>query len=304
MPPLRRDRAVSGAAQRLSPATAETPFECPTSRHAEPRVAVVGSSTAVHVHRVMKRTASAWGIQLLDRSRAATGLARVDFFDWEPELHRLRERDDPDVWIMVIGGNDSQALRTARGRGGRDRRRWVERKDPRWPRLYAARVRALLRAMDPDRDRTIVWIGPHRLEWRSSQRIAPLVTALVDEELARWGGNALFVNAYEHTTTPDGEIRRHVRVAGTRYLAKTRGKDRLHMTLDGLRWQVLEPLYQELGPCFTAAAPGPLPRRPVALEPGPERRDPLGLDSQTARRETEQGVDLGAQLGASVPDRP
>ena len=49
--------------------------------------------------------------------RSATGLARPDFYDWMRRARQLLRRHDPDVVVVVIGGNDGQDLLNHEGKG-------------------------------------------------------------------------------------------------------------------------------------------------------------------------------------------
>lgn len=49
--------------------------------------------------------------------KSATGLARPDFYDWMHRARRLLERHDPDLVVVIIGGNDGQDLLDRRGKG-------------------------------------------------------------------------------------------------------------------------------------------------------------------------------------------
>ena len=63
---------------------------------------------------------------------------------------------DPDVFIVSIGTNDSQALR-------RKDRKWVRPSKPEWREIYARRVDEMLQLMNSGRKRTIFWSGPSGL---------------------------------------------------------------------------------------------------------------------------------------------
>ncbi len=229
---------------------------CPKVRRAVPRVVSIGSSTMKGLAWVMQKDWDRWGIEQLRLAKAASGLARPDFYDWEKEAAAIRAEHDPDVWVAVLGTNDNQGLRVFG-----ERRRWVRPENPRWQEIYGQRVRALMEAMDPDRSRKIILIGPSLLKWKSSYRIAPRITRIMREQVAAWDGDAAFIDAIAIGTDERGRILKKFKVPGRRRSSKVRSGDGIHFTMTGLRWLLAEPVYQLLRPCLVVPSKGPLPRR-------------------------------------------
>jgi uncharacterized protein len=93
--------------------------------------------------------------------RISTGLARPDVLDWPLHLQQLLDARDPDVVVLLLGGNDDQSLV-----GGADR--VVHYGQPGWEEEYQARV-ARLQTIAASQGRTVVWlelpsVRPGRLE--------------------------------------------------------------------------------------------------------------------------------------------
>ena len=239
---------------------------------------------------VMKKDFEQWGVEQLRLAKPSTGLARPDFYDWPAEATKIRERHDPDIWLAVLGTNDNQGLRLSRDeqqlvmkkdkeaqadlspnkRKKKRRKRppkWVRPKHPAWPLIYAQRLDRLLHAMSPKGLRTIILIGPTKLDRGASRRIAPIINTLMKERVAAFRGPAHFIDAYHAGLNPAGKILKKIQIPGTRRWVKARGGDGIHLTLKGLRWLLAEPVYQHLRPCLVAAKQGPLPRRkePIIL---------------------------------------
>lgn len=246
---------------------------CPRTRRAVPRVVSIGSSTMKGLAWVMQKDFDRWGVEQLRLAKPASGLARPDFYDWEKEAAAFREEHDPDVWIAVLGTNDNQGLRVYG-----ERYRWVRPENPRWQEIYGQRVRALMEAMDPDRSRKIILIGPSLLKWKSSYRIAPRITRLMREQVDAWDGDAEFIDAIAIGTDERGRILKKFKVPGREKLAKARSGDGIHFTMTGLRWLLAEPVYEMLRPCLVASRSGPLPRRAGLSDRAapPERRALVG----------------------------
>ncbi len=81
----------------------------------------------------------------------ATGLARPDYFDWHAYAEESLADSDPDVVVLMMGGNDDQDIRDADGQ--------VLRHDAdEWQAEYERRAVALLdRLVTEERD--VFWVG-------------------------------------------------------------------------------------------------------------------------------------------------
>ena len=82
--------------------------------------------------------------------RISTGLARPDVLDWHLHLQQLLEARDPDVVVLLLGGNDDQSLT-----GSADGVRHYG--QPGWEEEYEARV-ARLQTIAAGAGRTVVWL--------------------------------------------------------------------------------------------------------------------------------------------------
>ena len=93
--------------------------------------------------------------------RISTGLARPDVLDWPLHLQQLLDARDPDVVVLLLGGNDDQSLV-----GSADG--VVHYGQPGWEEEYEARV-TRLQTIAASQGRTVVWlelpsVRPGRLE--------------------------------------------------------------------------------------------------------------------------------------------
>lgn len=131
-----------------TPTPAPTPRRRPTAR-SPLRVLVVGDSIATDL---------GWALQSSDTpplkvtldTRPATGLARPDHFDWQAQLAADVERDQPELVVVMLGGNDSQGFLV----GDRP----VLRGTTEWRASYAERVRRLM-ALARAGGRDVLWVG-------------------------------------------------------------------------------------------------------------------------------------------------
>jgi uncharacterized protein len=96
------------------------------------------------------------GYDVVRRGKTSSGLARPDFFDWMKEARELVEARQPDVSIVMFGGNDVQGLYM--GRDAAKRRAWVTWHDEGWVAEYSRRVAEFCDILAPD-DQRVYWIG-------------------------------------------------------------------------------------------------------------------------------------------------
>ena len=230
---------------------------CPRVRGRRPVLYALGSSTMGGLAVILKRALKPWGVKVRSWAVASTGLARPDFHDWPAEVPGVARRYDPDAFVVCLGTNDNQAVRVGR--------KWVRPKDPRWEKIYAGRVDAMLRGMSLGRPRPIYWIGPNALDRRSSRTVGRRINELMRRRVEAFSGPAWFIDAYDQEVDPRGRVReRFVRPDGKR--VRIKGRDNVHLNPSALRWLLAEPVLARLRPCWGGGPPGARPRRPAARE--------------------------------------
>ncbi len=139
-------------------------------------------------------------------SRIATGLARPDYFNWPAELSSVATAENPDVIIMVIGGNDAQDMQ-------RDGEYFVV-GTAEWAAEYEARV-ALVMDLVQSEQRRILWINQPPLREADDDHAADLINLaianaastrpwvrVIDAHTMFGGPDGSYVESY---TGPDGE---------------------------------------------------------------------------------------------------
>jgi len=164
------------------------------------------------------------GVVAYRKGKSASGLARPDFFDWMREAQHQISAREPDVIIILMGGNDGQDL-TSTGRSKR-RVRW---KSNGWRDAYAARVDELLaRAWAPGR--TIIWLGLPKMGLGSLERKLQLIREIQQARVKTKPG-AVYLETSPHLLNTEGELRVYGIVRGKR---KTlRAEDGIHFTMAG-----------------------------------------------------------------------
>lgn len=115
-----------------------------------PDVLVIGSSSVFGpLGVVLEEHLEALGLRVRRHSHRSTGFARPDFFDWQAEIASLRDVDATRGVVVVMGGNDTHALRLTREESpDRGDASWVQwRDEARWRAIYASRVHTFVDAL-------------------------------------------------------------------------------------------------------------------------------------------------------------
>lgn len=184
--------------------------------------------------------------RILRESRHSTGLSRPDVFDWPAALPDLLTGQGIDVVVVVIGGNDLQALYL-------DGRRQFTFGSESWDEHYAQRVETMMRALQ-DAGVTVFWMG---LPSVRDDDLAAQVRHLNDlyaHSAAQVG--ASFVPLWDLTTDEDGQYATYLPDADGRS-RQMRGDDGVHFTHEGYAMvadHLLAAVDRELGLFLTVQA--------------------------------------------------
>ncbi|MBE4748384.1 DUF459 domain-containing protein [Corallococcus sp. ZKHCc1 1396] len=201
------------------------------------------------------------------RAKSSTGLARPDFFDWLEVGQQEVQQHQPDVVVVILGGNDGQALHTKVGQAT------VAWGNPDWGDGYRQRVQEFTTAISAP-GRKIIWLelpatGRHRFE----QKLA-LIRGL-QREVITAREDAVHLDTRPFFTDARGRALNKAPVEGFRKPMRLRMTDGVHFTVAGGRYfaskvypEVLGVLGLEPGQKHTARpAGGPTPARQARAAP-------------------------------------
>jgi lysophospholipase L1-like esterase len=116
------------------------------------RVAIVGDSLAAGLGYFAERVFLPRLVRVSGQGRISTGLARPDYFNWPYTMHRIVDRFDPDLVIVMLGENDHQSLQDVDGE------REARIGTPEWPPAYRERVLRMMR-IATSQGAKVVWAG-------------------------------------------------------------------------------------------------------------------------------------------------
>ncbi len=188
------------------------------------KVLVTGDSLATYVGIQMTNLTHEAGlvnISMLDRD--GTGITNPSFFNWQKAARADMAKKDPEVVVMIIGGNDGWPMDTPSGeRAAVSSDAWVAE--------YARRTAAVMRTFQgggsavywsgPPTARAPLWDGIYRKINRAVAAAADAIPGVTYIDL--YTGTA--VNGHYAVYVPDGGEK-----------VKARQPDGVHWTLDGSR---------------------------------------------------------------------
>lgn len=227
----------TGSSERSRPISAEDPL----------RVLLAGDSLigaiAEGYGRAVAGRDEVWWHQEV---RISTGLARPDVLDWHAHLEGLLATHDPDVVVLMLGGNDDQSLVVPGGTP-------IHYGEPGWEPEYEQRVARLLDVAGADA-RQVIWLQlpamrPDRLEASRQLTNAAAHRAAVDRDVQVLDTGAVL--------SPEGYT---TRVDGT----AVRAEDGVHLTHPGgdlVAAELEELVARRWGHGASAESAPPRPRR-------------------------------------------
>jgi hypothetical protein len=179
------------AAGALTGARAETALSARTHHLT---VAVLGDSVAHDLARGMEALfADKRHIRVIRQTKFATGLVRTDYYNWNAVAGAFMRLHNPDIVIVVIGGNDRQDIR-AHGR----------RYDPLskgWIAQYEHRVAHFMTHFQR-RHTKVYWVSLPPVRSRTLTHAYRVLNRIYAREAKRHGFH--YVDVWDKFTTPHG----------------------------------------------------------------------------------------------------
>ncbi|NBD11882.1 SGNH/GDSL hydrolase family protein [Corallococcus silvisoli] len=162
------------------------------------------------------------------RAKSSTGLARPDFFDWLEVGQQEVQQHQPDVVVVILGGNDGQALHTRQGRAT------VAWGKPDWEGEYRQRIQDFVTAISAP-GRKIIWLElPATSRHRFEQKLT-LIRGLQREVISA-REDAVHLETRPFFTDARGKALKQARVEGFRKPMRLRMTDGVHFTVAGGRY--------------------------------------------------------------------
>ena len=277
-----------------SPAAAQ---RCPATK-GSPTVYAIGSSTLGSVlGPMLQRILKDDGVEMHRWGRASSGLARPDFHDWLALTPGLMSKHKPDIVVVSLGTNDFQPLY--------NKGKWVLLESKKWEAIYAKRVDKLLtQTGGKNKQRLVIWMGPHAFAGERAEAQGPVVNRIMRERVEAYaaaGGNAVFVDAFGATRGRNGRPLVEARLPGSSKVERIRTHDDIHLTTDGVRWLMAEPVLTYIRPCIPGNEPVATNDAPSAAEDAPSGDDPTTAVAADDGGEVAAEADAGADAAGDAP---
>ncbi len=204
------------------------------ARAAPYKVLILGDSMAAtdFGRQLERRLEKRADIEVARRGKSATGLARPDYFDWMGEAKKRIRRHDPDLVVVIIGGNDGQDL-IPKSKKTKPRRVLWHGDD--WADAYARRVLDFSLALLADH-RRIVWLELPVMEHKSLERKLVKIRGIQKDALGALMPRVAYVPTRPHFVGTQGEVLTKVKVQGYRSAQVLRQDDGIHFTVPGSKY--------------------------------------------------------------------
>ncbi len=209
----------------LPPAGASTTLPPRVASAASPlRVGVYGDSLSIDLGRsIASRFATNPLVDVVERGKVSTGLARPDSYNWPARLQELLAGADKDVIVFLAGSNDDQTLQD------RDGTVVASAGSASWAEEYRRRVKGLMDLVNNGEHR-LVWVGVPLVGRPELQRVTSLINDIVEDEASSrpW---VTFVDTEAPLAGPDGRYTDYLQRDG-RPPVRCRQGDSVHLTVD------------------------------------------------------------------------
>lgn len=204
------------------PGDSTTTTTLPSYRRPTPadplRVLVAGDSLSGHLGPSVSSALSGKPATVTLDEHVGTGLARPDVVDWPTALTQDMANTNPDVVVLIFGGNDNQDLRTADG--------WIPITDhARWKAEYQRRIAQIMDIVTKP-GVSVYWLGLPVMDRPTLQAVVPEINAMIAKEAAARRQSVTYVDPGPALNGPDGGF--------SAYLPGSDGRDVMVRESDGV----------------------------------------------------------------------
>ncbi|HEX8826133.1 MAG TPA: DUF459 domain-containing protein [Archangium sp.] len=168
------------------------------------------------------------GIRAVRRAKSSTGLSRPDFFDWMATGREEVERHQPDVVVVIMGGNDGQGLTDGKGKAQ------VQWGASGWTSAYRQRVETFLGLLAAP-GRKILWVELPVTGLKNFERKLGIIRPLLRQAVAS-REDSVHLETKSFFTDGRGAMLKEARVDGFRKPMRLKMDDGVHFTLAGGRY--------------------------------------------------------------------
>lgn len=274
---LGRQNTGTGPSQPVpsAPAPSSNPLGHPKSHGQKPNapglpkptktrplsVLVVGDSLAIGLGTSLAATLAKTGVfhSYMD-ARISTGLSRPDYFNWPVQIRFDIARYNPDIVVIMLGGNDPQPL-LSQGHG-------VQVNTSQWLQLYGDRVDLMAREAAAG-GRQVVWVGlpitnKPNFNWAYKRQ-----NAIYRGVASKHSSFARYIDIWKLFQNKDGHYAPYL-ASSSGDLVLMRAADGVHMTPAGYArlstfvFESMKPMWKKTPGPVTTPSPTPSSTGPPA----------------------------------------
>jgi len=196
------------------------------------RILMVGDSMAAtdFGRALQKKLNRHPSIKCYRKGKSSTGLARPDFFDWMGEGARQVRRSNPDVVIVIVGGNDGQDLIDKE-----KKKRRIFWKGKKWAKSYKQRITDFINLLAGER-RKVLWLELPAMDHRRLERKLKIIRRIQLDTVSNLGSHARYIPTRPHFYDSKDRLIRKISVPKKSRKALLRQEDGIHFSLPGSRY--------------------------------------------------------------------
>jgi hypothetical protein len=217
--------AAADAALDSAPDPSEGESE-PGESEEPKKVLILGSSlAATGFGAILERRLDAHPtVRCYRKGKSSTGLSRPDFYDWVAEGTKQVEFREPDIVVIILGGNDGQDL-TPKSKGKR-----VPWHSSAWDAGYRQRMNEFLAAIAGE-DRKVLWLGLPRTRTVKFEAKMKLIRAAQQDAVEGHGEGYRYLDTTPLISGEDGVV--FETVGEGKRKDRLHAKDGIHFTMTG-----------------------------------------------------------------------
>jgi uncharacterized protein len=152
--------------------------------------------------------------------KISTGLNRIDFYDWYSRTPKLISKYNPDVMVVIFGGNDDQDIKDING---------IYRSEltPQWKKAYQERVERYVKLLDKSSARKIYWVGHPISNTARYNKFFPIFNEIYSNAAKTYSKKITFVDSW-NAFAVNGKF--------SPFIADKSGKKAIVRTSDGVHF--------------------------------------------------------------------